>query len=240
MNELGEQALMHAAWRGHLDAVAFLLGKGATLNRSARQWTALHYAAFSGHDEVVRYLVARGADLDARSPNGSTPLMMAVYEGKESTAKQLVRLGADRKAVNDAGEGAMDWAFKHDQLAIARALGSMEEFAAAANRPKADWAPTTRSLPVTPTAPTVQATAPAPDPGADKRAEIEELLRIRQALVARGLDKELPKVDRRIAALRYRLARPDGDYRRPATLEITASRKAPRNQKARLRKADEK
>ena len=54
-------ALMHAAWRGNLDAVQWLMGKGATLNRSNKQWTALHYASFSGKDEVVRFLVARGA-----------------------------------------------------------------------------------------------------------------------------------------------------------------------------------
>ena len=120
MNALGEQALMHAAWRGNLEAVQWLMGKGATLNRSNKQWTALHYASFSGKDEVVKFLVARGADIDARSPNGSTPLMMAVYEGRESTVKQLIRLGADRKLTNDTGEGAMDWAFKHEQVAIAR------------------------------------------------------------------------------------------------------------------------
>jgi hypothetical protein len=221
---------MHAAWRGHLAAVTWLLGRGAALNRSAKQWTALHYAAFSGHDEVVRYLVARGADLDARSPNGSTPLMMAVYEGKESTAKQLVRLGADRKAVNDAGEGAMDWAFKHDQLAIARALGSMGEFAAAANRPRADWVATPRSLPATATAPAPQAAAPAADPGAELREQIAELVRVRNTLASRGLGKEAEKIDKRIATLRFRLARPGDDYRRPATLEITAERRSPAQQ----------
>jgi len=236
MNGLGEQALMHAAWRGHLDAVTWLLARGATMNRSTKQWTALHYAAFAGRDEVVRYLVARGADLDARSPNGSTPLMMAVYEGKESTVRQLIRLGADRKAVNDAGEGAMQWAFKHDRLAIARALDSMEEFAAAASLPKSNWTPTVRSLPVTATAPTPEAVAAvakppaAPDAGAELRAQIAELTRIRNTLVARGLDKEVPKVDRRIAALRVRLAKPGGDVRRPATLEITAERRAPARQ----------
>ena len=232
MNALGEQALMHAAWRGNLEAVTWLLGKGATLNRNNKQWTALHYASFSGKDDVVKVLVARGADLDAKSPNGSTPLMMAVYEGRESTVKQLIRLGADRKVTNDAGEAAMDWAFKHEQVAIARSLGRMEEFAAAANRPKADWAPTVRSQPVTAVAPTEKAAAPAPDPGAQVREQIADLTRIRDTLVSRGMLKDAQKVDTRIAALRYRLAK-GGDTRRPATLEISASRKAPTEQRAR-------
>ena len=234
-NALGEQALMHAAWRGHLPAVQWLMGKGATLNRSAKLWTALHYAAFSGHEEVVRYLVARGADIDAKSPNGSTPLMMAVYEGKESAAKTLIRLGADRKAVNDRGDAAMDWAFRYERVSIARALGTMEEFAAAANRPKSDWAAPPRSLPATAAPPTPQAVAAAPDPAADMREQIEELTRVRAAMAARKMTKEVAQVDRKIVALRYRLARPGEDYRRPAVLEITAERKAPRSQKARLR-----
>ena len=240
MNALGEQALMHAAWRGNLEAVQWLMGKGATLNRSNKQWTALHYASFSGKDEVVKFLVARGADIDARSPNGSTPLMMAVYEGRESTVKQLVRLGADRKLTNDTGEGAMDWAFKHEQVAIARSLGSMQEFAAAANRPKAEWKPAVRSQPVTAAPPVAQAAAPAPAPapapGAALREQIAELTRIRATLASRDMQKEVQKLDTRIATLRYRLAKAE-DSRRPATLEITASRKAPTEQRARYQKS---
>ena len=244
MNALGEQALMHAAWRGNLEAVQWLMGKGATLNRSNKQWTALHYASFSGKDDVVRFLVARGADIDAGSPNGSTPLMMAVYEGRESTVKQLIRLGADRKVTNDAGEGAMDWAFKHEQVAIARSLGSMQEFAAAANRPKAEWTPTVRSQPVTAAPPVERAAAPAPAPapapvsvpGAALREQIAELTRIRNTLKSRGMEKDVQKLDTRIAALRYRLAKGE-DSRRPATLEITASRKAPTEQRARYQKS---
>ena len=49
------------------------------------------------------------------------------------------------------------------------------------------------------------------------------------------MQKDVQKLDTRIAALRYRLAKGE-DSRRPATLEITASRKAPTEQRARYQK----
>lgn len=233
-NNRGETALMHAAWKGRTDAVKWLLAKGAKLNREPRQWTALHYAAFSGQDEVVDQLVQRGADLNARSTNGSTALMMAVYEGRENMVRKLIGLGADPRARNDYGEGAMDWAFKHNHLAIARVVGSAEEFSAAASRPKSDWPTATRSLPVITTAPI--AVAPPPprkDASREVRAEIDGLMRTRAVLEQKGLAKDVAQLDKKVASLRFKLAKPGEDYRR-TTLEISASRKAPTEQKTRL------
>ncbi len=226
-NTLGEDALMHASLRGRLEAVQWLLARGARLDRGPRRWTALHYAAFSGHAEVARFLVARGADLNARSTNGSTPLMMAVYEGHEAAVTQLLALGADRSLRNDYDEGAMDWAFKHERLAIARLVGSTAEFATAANRPKTDWAGARQSLQ------SVSAPAAEPAPPA-QRDQIAELMSIREELEKRGLNKQVRTLDKRIAYLRARRARPSIDEKRPAVLEISAQRKAPRRQNTRL------
>jgi len=236
LNAIGEQAIMHAAWKGRVEAVKWLLAHGAKINREPRQWTALHYAAFAGQSEMVTYLVDRGADLDARSTNGSTPLMMAVYEGKEAVVKQLITLGADRRIRNDYGEGAMDWAFKHERLAIARLVGSMAEFQAAASRPKTDWPQAIRSLPVLTTTPIAQPAPPAvrPDQAREMRAQIDSLIRVRSTLAAKGRNKDVQSVDRKISVLRFKLAKPGQDYRRPAVLEISASRKAPTQQNTRL------
>lgn len=236
MNKLGEVAIMHAAWKGRLDAVKWLVEHGARVNREPRQWTALHYAAFAGQGEAVGYLVQRGADVNARSTNGSTPLMMAVYENKEVMVKQLIGLGADRRVRNDYGEGAMEWAFKHERLAIARLVGSAEEFAAAANRPKGDWPVAIRSQPVITVAPIAQPRQPAQqnDAGREVRAQIDGLVRTRSALEAKGMNRDVQLVDKKISALRFRLAKPGEDYRRPAVLEISASRRAPNEQSTRL------
>jgi hypothetical protein len=242
LNNKGETALMHAAWKGRMEAVQWLLARGAKVNREPRQWTALHYAAFSGQAEVVDHLVERGADVNARSTNGSTPLMMAVYEGREPMVRKLLALGADPRARNDYNEGAMEWAFKHNHLTIGRLVGSAEEFAVAANRPKTEWPETVRSLPVATTTPAVAAAvqaagrrdAPRKDTNREVRAEIDGLLRTRGSLALQGKLKEVQQIDRRISSLRFKLAKPGEDYRRPATLEISASRKAPSEQKTRL------
>ena len=218
-NAAGEQALLHAAWRGNMDAVKWLLAHGAQVNREPLQWTALHYAVFAGHEEIAQYLIGLGADINARSTNGSSVLMMAVYEGREELARKLVGLGADRSIRNDRGDGALEWAMKYKHLGIARLVSDPQQFAAAANLPKQHWGEPVRS------APAAQAQAPA------ARGEIEQLLDVRGILAARGLNNSVDKLDRQIAALR---AKPELDRRPAAILEISASRRAPREQKARL------
>ncbi|MEY2633077.1 MAG: hypothetical protein RIR00_1731, partial [Pseudomonadota bacterium] len=74
VNRDGEQAVALAAWRGQKAALQWLLDHGAKLNRDGLQWGALHYAALAGHGELVRQLIDQGADLNARAPNGSSPL----------------------------------------------------------------------------------------------------------------------------------------------------------------------
>jgi ankyrin repeat protein len=219
-NAAGEQALLHAAWRGRLDAVKWLLANGAELNREPLQWTALHYAVFAGHEDVARYLIERGADINARSTNGSSVLMMAAYEGREELAGRLVALGADRSVRNDRGDGALEWAMKFNRLKIARLVARPQEFAAAASLPKKQWGEPVRSVP--------QAQLPAAG------GEIEQLLKVRSQLAARGLKRSVDQVDSRIAALRAKRAKPELDITPVAILEISASRKAPREQKARL------
>ncbi|TRZ91553.1 MAG: ankyrin repeat domain-containing protein, partial [Rhodocyclaceae bacterium] len=41
-NSFGEQALLHAAWKGRLEAVRWLVERGARLNREGKEWAALH------------------------------------------------------------------------------------------------------------------------------------------------------------------------------------------------------
>ncbi|MDP2822107.1 MAG: ankyrin repeat domain-containing protein, partial [Sulfuritalea sp.] len=147
-NSFGEQALLHAAWKGHLEAVRWLVEHGARLNRQGREWAALHYAVFAGHAEVVGYLLERGADINALSTNGSTPLMMAAREGRETIARTLLAAGARTDIVNEQGDDALRWAMRHNNLTIAREVSGAESFAVAAAQPAASWGPPVRSQPL--------------------------------------------------------------------------------------------
>ena len=70
-----ESPLMMAALKGHLELVRQLIGRDADVNKPG--WTALHYAATNGHVAVMQLLLDHHAYIDAESPNGTTPLMMA-------------------------------------------------------------------------------------------------------------------------------------------------------------------
>jgi len=108
VNAAGETALMMAALRGQVEWSKKLIAKGAKVNREG--WTPLHYAATGPNVEVVALMLDQGAAIDARAPNGNTPLMMAVRHGSEGSVTLLVQRGADRKARNDRNESAADLA----------------------------------------------------------------------------------------------------------------------------------
>lgn len=144
-NANGEQALQLAAWNGHLEAVQWLLEHGAVLNRQDKAWGALHYAVFNGHEALARYLIERGAEVNARSPNGSTPLILAARENREGLAKVLLESGADVKAQNDWGDTALTMAMRYDHYRLGKMISSPEEFAIAVKAPKETYSEPVRS-----------------------------------------------------------------------------------------------
>ncbi len=112
----GNTGLMIAAYKGNLQALDTLLKKGAAVNRPG--WTALHYAAASGNNHIAQILLDRGAEINARSRNLTTPLMIAAHEGYDMTVKFLLDLGADVTLKNETGMNAADYAKKLDRQDI--------------------------------------------------------------------------------------------------------------------------
>ncbi|WP_431052374.1 ankyrin repeat domain-containing protein [Roseateles sp. L2-2] len=125
INQAGETPLMLAALKGQLDWVKELVKRGAFVNEPG--WSALHYAAAGPSEQVVRWLVAQGADIDARSANGTTPLMMAAGYGGLSGAEVLIAAGADVTLRNDHQMSAADFARRAGQDEMAEKLDKLAQ-----------------------------------------------------------------------------------------------------------------
>ena len=119
-NADGETPLMMAALKGHLDAARQLIERGARLELEG--WTPLHYAATGPSTALVQLLLDRGARVDVRSPNGSTPLMMAARYGQESSVDALLSRGADPALRNERDMNASDFARSVQREALADRL----------------------------------------------------------------------------------------------------------------------
>jgi len=105
-NAAGETPLMMAALRGQVAMMETLIAKGAQINKDG--WQPIHYAATGEEPKAVALLLARGAPIDARSPSGLTPLMMAARYGSEPVVDLLIARGANKALRNDIGESAAD------------------------------------------------------------------------------------------------------------------------------------
>lgn len=109
-NLQGETPLMLAAINNQLDLAKLLISRGAAVNQPG--WTPLHYAATKGHVDMMRLLIDEHAYVDAESPNGTTPLMMAAFYGTPMATKLLLEEGADPRIKNRLGLSAWDFANK--------------------------------------------------------------------------------------------------------------------------------
>lgn len=108
-NPQGETPLMLAALSNKLPLAKLLILRGADVNQAG--WTPLHYAATKGHIEMMRLMIDNSAYLDAESPNGTTPLMMAAHYGTPMAVKLLLEEGADPRIKNKLGLSAWDFSF---------------------------------------------------------------------------------------------------------------------------------
>jgi len=122
-NEARETALMMAALRGQLEWCQRLVDRGAAVNREG--WSPLHYAATSPNPRTVSYLLGKGAQVNALSPNGTTPLMMAARYGNEASVEVLLAANADPKVRNQKDLTAADFAREAGRQVLANRLAEL-------------------------------------------------------------------------------------------------------------------
>lgn len=132
-NRQDESALMIASLKGMTEIVSQLLDKGADVNKPG--WTPLHYAATSGHLQIMNLLLENHAYIDAASPNGSTPLMMAAMYGTPSAVKLLLEAGADPLLKNDLGLTAIDFAQRANRKETVDIIAAFVR----ARQPRGQW-----------------------------------------------------------------------------------------------------
>jgi len=135
-NAKGESPLMIAALKGKLEMVRRLIERKAEVNKPG--WAPLHYGATHSGERslpVVRLLLEHHAFIDAQSPNGTTPLMMAAQYGNAQVVKLLLEEGADTAMKNEQGLSAIDFARRASRADVAEAISA----AIRAKQPKGTW-----------------------------------------------------------------------------------------------------
>ncbi|MCW5642438.1 MAG: ankyrin repeat domain-containing protein [Rhodoferax sp.] len=132
-NKVDESPLMLACLAGQLEMAQQLVERGADVNKPG--WAPLHYAATRGHVAVMRFLLERNAYIDAASPNGTTPLMMAAYYGTPSAVKLLLESGADPLLKNQQDLSAIDFAHRANRADSAEIIAAFVR----ARQPKGTW-----------------------------------------------------------------------------------------------------
>lgn len=134
-NKVGRDALLSASAKGFADVARMLVSRGSDLTvRDEEGWSALSIAAYNGHSEVVSMLASQvepndlddallvasfsgdagvissllghGANINARSPENKTPLMIAAEGGKKEAARVLLQNMANPYSEDEEGATA--------------------------------------------------------------------------------------------------------------------------------------
>ncbi len=128
-----ESPLMLASLKGLAEICQQLIVKGADVNKPG--WAPLHYAATNGHLAVMNLLLDHHAYIDAASPNGTTPLMMAAHYGTPAAVKLLLEAGADPLLKNAQGLSAIDFAQRANRQDAAEIIAAFVR----ARQPRGNW-----------------------------------------------------------------------------------------------------
>lgn len=124
-NDAGYTALMFAAGYNTPEMVKFLIGKGADTSAKAyvQDLNALHVASlFNPKPRVIEVLLAAGMNIEAKTENDHTPLLLAASDNRNlEVVERLALKGADKGAYDAKGRTAL-------KIVEARIRGEGDEY----------------------------------------------------------------------------------------------------------------
>lgn len=111
-------AIHEAALKGDIGQLQNYVDKGGDIEeRSDKNWvsglyhyagkTPLHMAVEGNQPDAVRYLLGKGADIEAKTSQGETPLLLSAKAGNMTLFDLLLRQGADRFTVDNGKRTAL-------------------------------------------------------------------------------------------------------------------------------------
>ena len=107
----GDTPLMLAASCGKLHAVKWFLEKGATVAcESNKGWNTLHYAAQGGDTDIISLIHTHLPNIDSKTGEGDTPLMVATLWGKLHAVEWFLEKGATVACENNVGWNTLHYA----------------------------------------------------------------------------------------------------------------------------------
>ena len=118
-----QEALIEAAEHGDIEAVRFLLEKGADPDGAVLgDGSPLIAAAGKGSQEIVQLLLERGARPDGAVPGDGSPLIAAAEAGRADVVRQLLAAGATIDLVVPGDENPLIQAAANGRLEVVRIL----------------------------------------------------------------------------------------------------------------------
>jgi ankyrin repeat protein len=118
-----DQELANAVLASDRERIAFLLDKGADIDKANPQGlAALHAAARQRDSDTIAFLIEKGADVNARDSDGWTPVMHAAFRNHAPSVMALAKAGADLEATAPGGFTPLSIAIEEGKFIAVKAL----------------------------------------------------------------------------------------------------------------------
>ncbi|PFX12027.1 Ankyrin-2 [Stylophora pistillata] len=103
-DETGRTPLMNAALNSNVQAMKSLIKRGADPSLMSHDgWNSLHFAAKNGDPDIIDLILTHVPDIESKTADGTTPLIIAVRFGKLQGVKYLLERGANPLSKDNCG-----------------------------------------------------------------------------------------------------------------------------------------